>query len=81
MRLDIRIPIGVMFSLLGILLSVYGLTSDKAIYERSLGVNINLWWGLALLAFGVVMWGLGRRGSAAIRPTAESPEGRKIEEV
>ena len=37
------------------ILTGYGLLSDKAIYARSLGINVNLWWGLVLLAFGVVM--------------------------
>jgi len=57
MQLDIRVPIGFMFTLLGAILSVYGLftASDKAAHERSLGININLWWGLFILAFGVVM--------------------------
>jgi hypothetical protein len=50
MGLDIRIPIGLMFSILGGLLTVYGLVSDKAIYERSLGINVNLGWGVVMLA-------------------------------
>ena len=63
MRLDIRLPIGLMFSLLGVILAVYGLLtgSDKKALERSLGMNINLWWGLFILAFGVVMLLLARR--------------------
>jgi hypothetical protein len=54
MGLDIRYPIGLMFSLIGILVSVYGLVtgSDKALYERSLNININLVWGIFLLIFG-----------------------------
>jgi len=46
-----------MFSLIGILVSVYGLVtgSDKALYERSLNININLIWGIFLLAFGAWM--------------------------
>jgi hypothetical protein len=64
MGLDIRTPIGLMFGIFGLLLSGYGLlTRGSAIYERSLGANINLEWGLVLLAFGVVMLWLGRRGS------------------
>ncbi|HEV3270762.1 MAG TPA: hypothetical protein VGZ93_01135 [Candidatus Methylacidiphilales bacterium] len=57
MGLDIRLPIGMMFSLLGGLLVVYGLAtgSDAATYQGSLGININFWWGLVLLAFGAVM--------------------------
>ena len=55
MKLDVRLPIGMMFALLGAILVVYGFASDRAIYARSLGINVNLWWGLVLLAFGVVM--------------------------
>jgi hypothetical protein len=64
MQLDVRVPIGLLFSVLGVLLTVFGAVSDRAIYQQSLGVNINLLWGLAMLAFGVVMLLLGRR-----RPT------------
>lgn len=55
MNLDLRYPIGLMFAIDGILLTVFGLVSDRAIYDQSLGVNVNLWWGLVLLAFGAVM--------------------------
>ncbi len=69
MRLDIRTPIGIMFTVLGAVLVVYGfLTAGSEIYERSLGLNINLGWGLVLLGFGGVMLWLGRRG----RPGARS---------
>jgi hypothetical protein len=61
MKLDVRLPIGMMFSLLGAILAVYGLVSDRALYARSLGINVNLWWGLVLLAFGLVMLGFGLR--------------------
>jgi hypothetical protein len=61
MGLDIRIPIGLMFAILGVLLSGYGVISDRAIYAKSLGMNVNLGWGLVLLAFGVVMLVLARR--------------------
>lgn len=64
MGLDIRLPIGALFSILGVLLAGYGLASNAAIYERSLGINMNLWWGVALLVFGLVMLFFGRRGSA-----------------
>lgn len=55
MKLDVRLPIGMMFTLLGAILVVFGLVSDRAIYARSLGIDVNLWWGLVLLAFGVLM--------------------------
>jgi hypothetical protein len=82
MNLDIRIPIGLMFVVLGALLAVFGVVSDTALYEQhSLGININLWWGLALVGFGAMMWGFGRRATAVIRPSDQSAEGRKIEEI
>jgi hypothetical protein len=81
MRLDIRLPIGLMFAVIGALLVVYGVAiSDPAIYERSLGININLWWGATLLAFGLFMFWFGRRGTSAVRPADDTPEGRKIEQ-
>jgi hypothetical protein len=66
MTLDIRVPIGFLFIALGGLLASYGLAtsfSNPAMYERSLNININLWWGLSMLVFGVVMIALGRRGA------------------
>ena len=82
MSLDIRVPIGIMFVVLGGLLLGYDLVvADPAIYERSLGININRWWGILLLVFGVLMWFFGRRGTSAMRPTAQSAEGRTIEEI
>jgi hypothetical protein len=56
MSLDLRLPIGLLFLLLGALLSVYGLLSDPAIYAASLGININFWWGLVMMVFGAVMF-------------------------
>jgi hypothetical protein len=62
MGIDIRLPIGILFSLLGVILTAYGVLGDSSNYGQSLGVNINLYWGIVLLAFGVVMLLLGRRG-------------------
>jgi protein-S-isoprenylcysteine O-methyltransferase Ste14 len=57
MGLDIRWPIGLMFTLIGVVLVVYGAVtgSDAGMYKRSLGMNINLIWGVVLLIFGVLM--------------------------
>jgi hypothetical protein len=55
MNFDLRLPIGALFTLYGALLSLYGLFGDKAQYVRSLGLNINLIWGLVLLVFGASM--------------------------
>jgi hypothetical protein len=55
MKLDLRYPIGLLFSLFGLIIAVYGLVSDKTIYQKSLGMDVNLWWGLVCLAFGLAM--------------------------
>ena len=62
MQLDLRLPMGLMFTAFGALLTGFGLVSDAALYQRSLGINVNLWWGLVLLAFGLAMLGLARKG-------------------
>lgn len=68
--LDIRWPIGLMFSLVGVLLVVTGLMSSPESYQRALGINIDLWWGLVLLVFGASMVFLAWRG-ANQPPTAK----------
>jgi hypothetical protein len=68
MGLDIRLPIGLLFSLIGATLALYGAFGDKAIYARSLGVNVNLSWGVVLLVFGLVMFYFGRRGRSSSAP-------------
>jgi hypothetical protein len=55
MSLDIRIPIGLMFGIIGAILTVFGLVSDSTIYSRSLGINVNLGWGCVLMAFAAFM--------------------------
>jgi hypothetical protein len=63
MGLDIRWPIGLMFALIGALLTGYG--AVKASASMSLGININLVWGLVLLVFGGAMLFGAWRGSKA----------------
>lgn len=57
MGLDIRYPIGFLFSIIGIMLTVYGLvtSSNAELYHRSLGINVNLWTGLGMIIFGGIM--------------------------
>jgi hypothetical protein len=57
MNFDLRLPLGLMFTLFGAMLSVYGVITDAAVYKKSLGININLSWGLVMLTFGLVMLG------------------------
>jgi len=61
MGLDLRLPIGALFTALGLVLVVYGAISDPSIYARSLGINVNLAWGCVLLLFGLAMLAASRR--------------------
>ena len=79
MNLDIRLPIGLLFTLLGLILVAYGLTADASVYQRSLGHNVNLAWGACVLAFGIVFLWMGRRGTSSVEPAAATPEGRATE--
>jgi membrane-bound ClpP family serine protease len=65
-RFDIRLPIGALFLLLGVVLTVYGIAtrSSTSIYVRSENIVINLWWGLVMLVFGAIMFYFGRRAKA-----------------
>jgi hypothetical protein len=62
MGLDIRIPLGMIFLLIGGMLAVFGIsTNGQAIYEPSMGLNLNLIWGAIMFLFGAVMFFVGRR--------------------
>ena len=54
---DARISMGMMFTLIGTILAAFGLgtRNNPDVYEKSLGIDANLWWGLVLLVFGVVV--------------------------
>jgi hypothetical protein len=66
--LDIRIPIGLMFTIFGVILVGFGIVSkygvlgtDPTIYQmHSLGRNINFYWGIFMLVFGGIMLLLAR---------------------
>jgi len=81
--LDVRIPIGGLFTVLGLLLAGYGLATagDTARYATSMSVNLNLWWGLVMFVFGTLfLWGASRgRRNASVHPAGDSPEGRDTE--
>jgi hypothetical protein len=84
MGLDLRWPIGLMFSLIGTLLVLYGLitNSNSELYARSLGLNINLLWGLVLLVFGAAMlflaWRGSKKSSTEPPPSAQPSPGEKL---
>jgi hypothetical protein len=60
--LDIRAPIGGLFTLLGVMLAGYGLMASA---RAASGANVNLWWGAVMTAFGVLMLFLARRSMSA----------------
>jgi len=68
MGLDIRLPIGIIFTIYGAILIVYGLVADPAIFASSDGVNIDIWWGAAMLVFGLIMGLLAFRASRREAP-------------
>lgn len=57
MGIDVKLPIGLMFAIIGLLLTIYGIStwSNEAMYVKSFGINVNLWSGLIMLVFGVVL--------------------------
>jgi hypothetical protein len=79
MGLDIRMPIGWLFAILGSLLAIFGLISDRSIYAQSIGININLFWGLILLLFGILMLVLSGRTAAVSRPKTTSADGQRAD--
>jgi hypothetical protein len=64
MSLDLRLPMGLMFTLTGTILTAFGLSTrgNQVLYARSDSLDVNLWWGAVLLVFGITMLVLGRRG-------------------
>lgn len=79
MNVDIRIPIGGMFGLIGLILAIYGLLTfaETGMYQRSLGINVNLWWGLAMLVFGLAMLLPAMRRRASVARSGSE----KVEEI
>ncbi len=62
--MDLRLPIGIIFTLYGFILIGYGLfTRASEIYTKSLGINVNIWWGVVLLVFGLVMYFFAKRST------------------
>jgi hypothetical protein len=72
MGLDVRIPIGLMFSILGLLLVVYGAATLHAPGAQPTGLPINVIWGIVMLVFGLAMLALVRR-SEGTAPPGERP--------
>jgi hypothetical protein len=65
MGLDVRLPVGVMFAIMGVLLAGYGVLGDQSIYARSLGINVNTIWGGVMIVFAAVLLLLASRHARA----------------
>jgi hypothetical protein len=60
--MDIRAPIGGLFTVLGVMLAGYGLVAGSRTSSDVAPVtNVNLWWGIVMLLFGILMLALSRR--------------------
>ncbi len=83
MGLDIRWPIGLMFTLIGAMLVIFGLVtgSNAELYKRSLDINVNLYWGLLLLVFGGSMLTMAWRGSKAGQNQTSETESNRSEQL
>ena len=60
-----RLPVGVMFGIMGALLVGYGVLGDQSIYARSLGINVNTIWGGVMIVFAAVLLLLAARRARA----------------
>ena len=79
MNLDLRIPMGLLFTIVGGIMTIYGFfTRGSDIYQRSADMNINLIWGLVMLVFGVTMYTLGRRADKRPKPAAVEGTARPL---
>lgn len=75
MGLDIRTPLGLIFLAIGAMLTAYGAVThgDAALYARSLGIDMNLGWGIVMLVFGAIMFFAGRRRKSPKNPVSPQP--------
>jgi len=51
---DIRIMIGGLFTLYGVLLIIYGFFTSAHDVKQASGIHINLWLGAAMLVLGII---------------------------
>jgi hypothetical protein len=62
MHLDVRIPLGLLFVTLGIILGAYGLLAPVESAARSTSAgNVNLQWGIIFALFGGIVLFIARR--------------------
>jgi hypothetical protein len=72
---DIRLLIGGLFVLYGVMLTIAGFfTSDKA-RAKAAGVNINLWLGLGMLVLGLLFLLWRKLNPLKVEPDPEFSDG------
>lgn len=73
MNLDLRLPMGLMFLIVGAMMTIFGIyTRGSAMYDKS-GMNINFIWGLVMFIFGTTMFLLGKRGQKLAKLAPPEP--------
>jgi hypothetical protein len=78
---DIRFPVGTIFTIYGLLLLVYGfVSSDVEARHMLLGLQVNVVAGIGMLLFGGSFLYLSRKGTPSARSSSTSAEGRAIED-
>ena len=75
MGLDIRIPLGLIFLIIGGIMAAFGFVThgDAVLYQKSLGVDLNLAWGAIMFVFGAVMFFVGKRQKWQDDPVTPRP--------
>ena len=67
--MDLRLPIGYVFTIYGVMLTIYGfITKGNAMYSKSLDINVNLIWGVVLLIFGLTMLFFAKKSGKSPKP-------------
>jgi hypothetical protein len=73
-RFDIRRIIGGLFVLYGLILVITGIVGSHHVKTQAAGINIDLWAGIAMVVFGILMIGW-----ALWRPVMPEPPERRGE--
>ena len=71
MSFDLRLPIGLLFVVFGVILAIDGLVAHRLVLD----INVNLWWGVVMIVFGAGMLGLAARAKNA-PPVRSAPDDR-----
>jgi uncharacterized membrane protein HdeD (DUF308 family) len=72
---DLRLPLGWLFTILGVLLEIAGFRPTPASEGVRSGININLIWGVVMLAFGLVCLWLAHRSRRKLQRAAQKTPG------